>query len=48
MVKNTDSALRTVGVIIVKHIFRMGESLSFGKAMKRTARALKADGLAGG
>ena len=29
----------------MKHIFRMGESLSFGKAVKRTARALKRIGL---
>ena len=25
----------------MKHTFRMGEPLSFGEAMKRTARALK-------
>ena len=41
MVKQRIRLRGSVGVIVVKHIFRMGEPLSFGKAVKRTARALK-------
>jgi PAS domain-containing protein len=44
MVKETDWLYGPVGGIVVKHIFRMGESLSFGEAVNRMARALKRTG----
>ena len=44
MVKETDWLYGPVGGIVVKHIFRMGESLSFGEAINRMARALKRTG----